>query len=115
MPVILDIIETVFFSLIAVAFLFLVYLSMAKRSWAAKDYMGIMRAFLFLCFVWVSGAVIMHLLEFRFNEFFSSVLESFWSIATYLLSGFEDRGPMTGAGRIAAVLVMIGGFQSLLT
>ena len=109
MPVILDLIETIFFSLVAVAFLFLVYLSMARRSWASKDYMGILRAFLFLCFVWVSGAVIMHLLEFRFNQFFTSVLESFWSIATYLLSGFEDRGPVTGPGRTAAVLIMIGG------
>ncbi|MGC8894635.1 MAG: NAD-binding protein [candidate division WOR-3 bacterium] len=106
---ILDIVETIFFSLIALGFLFLVYLSMARKSWAAKDYMGILRAFLFLCFVWVFGAVIMHLLEFRFNHFFSSVLESFWSIATYLLSGFEDRGPNTGPGRAAAVLIMIGG------
>ncbi len=109
LPVILDIIETILFSLTALGFLFLVYLSMAKKSWAAKDYMGILRAFLFLCFVWVSGAVVMHLLEFRFNQFFSSVLESFWSIATYLLSGFEDRGPNTGPGRTAAVLIMIGG------
>lgn len=109
MPVILDIIETILFSLTALAFLFLVYLSMTRKSWAAKDYMGILRAFLFLCFVWVSGAVAMHLLEFRFNQFFSSVLESFWSIATYLLSGFEDRGPNTGPGRTVAVLIMIGG------
>jgi len=109
LPVIIDILETVFFSLLAAAFLFLVYLSMAKKSWAAKDYMGIVRAFFFLCFVWVSGAVVMHFLEFRFNRSFSSVLESFWSIATYLLSGFEDRGPNTGPGRTAAVLIMIGG------
>jgi voltage-gated potassium channel len=109
LPVMVDIVQTVIFTLVAAAFLFLVYLSMARRSWASKDYMGILRAFLFLCFVWVSGAVAMHLLEFRANQFFSSVLESFWSIATYLLSGFEDRGPMTGAGRTAAVLVMIGG------
>ncbi|MEO0180235.1 MAG: NAD-binding protein [candidate division WOR-3 bacterium] len=106
---ILDIVETILFSLLALGFLFLVYLSMARRSWASKDYMGILRAFFFLCFVWVSGAVAMHLLEFRFNQFFSSVLESFWSIATYLLSGFEDRGPNTGPGRTAAVLIMIGG------
>ncbi len=51
----------------------------------------------------------MYLAEHEGNRFFATPSQSFWSMAVYLLSGFEDREPVTGPGRLLGVLFMMGG------
>jgi hypothetical protein len=50
-----------------------------------------------------------YFLEHRLNEHFSTVVESFWSITVYLLSGLEGRAPLTAAGRVVATLGLLLG------
>lgn len=43
------------------------------------------------------------------NESFSNFFESIWSTIVYLLSGLEDRGPITNSGRaISAFIFLVG-------
>lgn len=48
-------------------------------------------------------------LEHRVNRHFSTLHEAFWSITVYLLSGLEDRAPLTDPGRFVAALGLLLG------
>ena len=50
-----------------------------------------------------------YLAETRVNANFQSVFESLWSIVLYILSGLEDRGPVTIGGRIFATIALLAG------
>jgi len=50
----------------------------------------------------------MFLFEKGVNHYFSNIGKSFWSSIVYLLSGFEDREPVTTGGRIFSILIFIG-------
>lgn len=62
--------------------------------------------FLFISMGCILGA---YLVEHRFNPYFSGLLESGWSIAVYMVSGLEDRNPVTFAGKLFAVVAMLSG------
>ncbi len=57
--------------------------------------------------LYVIGAVAMFYCERYSNRSFESVGESFWSITIYVLSGFEDRPPVTWPGRVTSILIFI--------
>jgi len=63
-------------------------------------------AIIFAC-LYVIGTLAMYFCERYQNRSFESVSESFWSITVYLFSGFEDRYPVTWAGRVISVLIFV--------
>lgn len=71
-----------------------------------QRHMHIRLVIIFVC-LYVLGAMAMYFFERYNNRSFESVGESFWSIAIYVLSGFEDRYPVTLAGRITSVFILI--------
>lgn len=58
--------------------------------------------------LFIIGTVGMYLFERRVNENFTNLGKSFWSSLVYLLSGFEDREPITTEGRIFSIFIFIG-------
>ena len=51
-------------------------------------------------------ALATYLLESTANSNFSNLYQSIWSMMTWLLSGFEDRPPLTAGGRVGSVLFL---------
>ncbi len=60
-------------------------------------------------FLLAASAVVTWASERHYNDNFSTIPETIWSVAVYLLSGFEDRAPITLYGRLASILVMVSG------
>ncbi len=60
----------------------------------------------FVC-LYILGAVAMFFCERYNNRCFESVGEAFWSITIYMLSGFEDRYPVTWPGRVLSILIFV--------
>jgi len=60
----------------------------------------------FAC-LYIIGTLVMFLCERYNNRSFESIPESFWSITIYVLSGFEDRYPVTWLGRVVSVFIFI--------
>ncbi len=87
--------------------------SVRREALAEREGIGMVRAGFLMGLVWMWGAVLMFLAEHRANEAFATPLRSFWSMAVYLLSGFEDRGPVTGIGRFLGTLFMLGGVSAV--
>jgi TRAP transporter TAXI family solute receptor len=107
-------------------FLFLIFLYItAKQKWRKNAYVRLFRIILVLGCFWIIGTFFMHYFEHQVSENFLTIWDSFWSIATYLFSGFEDKFPVTPLGKAVSVFLMIGGigliafftaeFASLLT
>ena len=65
------------------------------------------RLFIIFACLYVIGTLAMFFCERYNNRFFESLPESFWSITIYMLSGFEDRYPVTWPGRIISILIFI--------
>jgi hypothetical protein len=61
---------------------------------------------IFVC-LYVIGTLAMFFCERYQNRSFETVGESFWSITIYVLSGFEDRYPVTWHGRVISILIFI--------
>lgn len=61
---------------------------------------------IFVC-LYVLGTLAMFFCERYNNTSFESLAESFWSITIYMLSGFEDRYPVTWPGRVISILIFI--------
>ena len=57
------------------------------------------------CFV--LGTVGMYLVERNTNTCFASLGQAFWSSTVYILSGFEDRAPITMGGKIISIFIFI--------
>lgn len=57
--------------------------------------------------LFVIGTLGMYFFERRVNENFMDIYQSFWSSMVYLLSGFEDRAPVTTHGRIMSIFIFI--------
>ncbi len=104
-----ELVELAGFAAAGALFLALLRESSRRRRWADLPSIGMLRAGLVMGLVWSWGAAAMYLAEQRANEFFASPSNAFWSMAVYLLSGFEDREPVTGLGRLLGVLFMLGG------
>ncbi len=58
--------------------------------------------------LFVIGTVGMYLFERGVNDNFINLGQSFWSSLVYLLSGFEDREPVTIEGRVFSIFIFIG-------
>jgi TRAP transporter TAXI family solute receptor len=61
---------------------------------------------IFIC-LYVLGTLAMFFCERYNNRSFESLSESFWSITIYMLSGFEDRYPVTWPGRVISILIFV--------
>jgi len=61
---------------------------------------------IFVC-LYVVGTLAMFFCERFNNTSFETLGESFWSITIYMLSGFEDRYPVTWPGRVISILIFI--------
>lgn len=61
---------------------------------------------IFVC-LYIIGTLAMFFCERYNNKSFETVSESFWSITIYVLSGFEDRYPVTWPGRLISILIFI--------
>lgn len=59
--------------------------------------------------VLIPATVILYYQEHNINEYFSNIFESGWSIVVYLVSGFENRAPLTNGGKVIAVVGIMGG------
>ena len=53
------------------------------------------------------GAILLHFFERNVNRPFETLPESFWSATAYIVSGFEDRPPVTSGGRVISVLMFV--------
>lgn len=87
---------------------YLVLRTYAPRA-RRHSHIKLLRLLYLLVIIWATGASVMYAVEGPVNENFGSISESAWSIATYLLSGFEDKYPATSVGRILALIILIGG------
>jgi len=72
----------------------------------AERHIHVRLSIIFVC-LYVIGTLAMFFCERYNNRFFESLSESFWSITIYMLSGFEDRYPVTWPGRIISILIFI--------
>jgi len=61
---------------------------------------------IFVC-LFILGTLAMYFCERYNNTSFETLGESFWSITIYMLSGFEDRYPVTWPGRVISILIFI--------
>ncbi len=61
---------------------------------------------IFIC-LYVLGTLTMYFFERYNNTSFDTLGESFWSITIYMLSGFEDRYPVTWPGRVISIFIFI--------
>lgn len=61
---------------------------------------------IFVC-LFVLGTLAMYFCERYNNTSFDTLGESFWSITIYMLSGFEDRYPVTWPGRVISIFIFI--------
>lgn len=62
-------------------------------------------AVLVSCFV--VGTVGMYFAERSLNSDFATIGDAFWSSTVYVLSGFEDRPPITTGGRVISIFVFV--------
>lgn len=53
------------------------------------------------------GTVILYLAEYKTNAYFEHLPDAFWSVTIYVLSGFEDRPPISLLGRIISVFIFL--------
>ncbi|MBE0535011.1 MAG: TAXI family TRAP transporter solute-binding subunit [Phycisphaerae bacterium] len=80
------------------------YRSLIRR--VAQEHVHLRLIIIFTC-LYAIGTLAMYFCERHNNKCFESVGESFWSIIIYVLSGFEDRYPVTWPGRIVSVLILV--------
>jgi len=109
----MNLVELVAFGAGGLAFLLMMRESVRRERYAEQEAIGIARAGMLMGLVWSWGAALMFLAEHRSNTAFATPLTAFWSMAVYLLSGFEDRGPVTALGRFLGVLFMLGGVSAV--
>jgi len=72
----------------------------------AQEHIHLRLVAIFVC-LYTLGALAMFFCERYNNKAFESLGESFWSIAVYILSGFEDRPPVTWLGRVVSILIFV--------
>lgn len=90
-------------------FLVLIFYAVKYRSLIrryAHSHLQLKLIVIFIC-LYTIGTLAMYFCERSSNKCFETVGESFWSIIIYVLSGFEDRYPVTWPGRIVSVLILV--------
>ncbi len=71
-----------------------------------QRHMQLRLGIIFVC-LYVLGTLAMFFCERYHNRSFESLSESFWSITIYMLSGFEDRYPVTWPGRVLSIMIFV--------
>jgi len=66
-----------------------------------------LKIFVIFCGFFTTGTIGMYLFEKGVNENFSNLFEAFWSAVVYLISGFEDRDPITVGGKFMSIFIFI--------
>lgn len=89
---------------LAIAAFIFRYRSILRRI--AQRHIHIRLAAIFIL-LYVLGTVAMYLCERYNNHYFDTLGESFWSITIYVLSGYEDRPPVTLLGRIVSIFIFV--------
>ncbi len=94
-----------YFSLLLILFLFVKFRKFIFKQIQKNIYVRLIVVFLI---IFIIGTIGMYFFERKVqNENFLSLYESVWSSTVYLLSGFEDRSPITIGGRIMSVFILI--------
>ncbi len=92
-------------TLLLVALFYIVkYRALIRR--VTQRHIHIKLLVMFVC-LYVMGTLVMFFFERYNNRCFESLGESFWSITIYMLSGFEDRYPVTWPGRVISILIFV--------
>ena len=72
----------------------------------------IIKVLIILIFIWISGSLIISLVESENPEGFNNVGNSlWWTIVTMTTVGYGDMAPQTFAGRIFAIIIMLTGIS----
>jgi uncharacterized protein len=69
----------------------------------------VIRTLSLLVVIWLIGSLLMYYCERSDNVSFANLKESSLSILVYLFSGLEDRAPITDAGWLGAVIMLLSG------
>ncbi len=94
-----------YLSLLLILFLFIKFRNFIFTQIKKNIYVRLVVVFLI---IFIIGTIGMYFFERKVqNENFLSLYESVWSSTVYLLSGFEDRSPITIGGRIMSVFILI--------
>ncbi len=94
-----------YLSLLLILFFFIKFRKLIFTHIRKNIYVRLIVVFLI---VFIIGTIGMYFFERKVqNENFLSLYESVWSSTVYLLSGFEDRAPITVGGRIMSVFILI--------
>jgi len=101
-----DYLPTILWSLACLIILGYVIKYRAAIRRIARRHIHVRLILAFVC-LYILGAVAMFFCERYNNRCFESVGESFWSITIYMLSGFEDRYPVTWPGRVLSILIFV--------
>jgi TRAP transporter TAXI family solute receptor len=98
-------------------FFIVLLFTLNRARWRRHSYVGLVRILVLIGCFWIIGAFLLHWFEKDKNENFISIKDSFWSMATYLLSGYEDKYPVTETGKwISIILITVGiGLMALFT
>ncbi len=64
---------------------------------------------LIVIIIWILGSAGLYVFEHNVNENFDSLAKSFWSTIVYLISGFENKEPITPYGQVVAILILAVG------
>ena len=89
---------------LVVLFYAIKYRSIIRR--VTQRHIHVRLAITFIC-LYVVGTLAMFFCERYNNRSFESIGEAFWSITIYILSGFEDRYPVTWPGRVISILIFV--------
>lgn len=97
---------TIIWSCVCLVALFQVikYRSAIRRF--AQNHIHVRLVLIFVC-LYIIGTLAMFFCERYNNKSFESLGESFWSITIYVLSGFEDRYPVTWPGRVISIMIFV--------
>ncbi|MCK4998450.1 MAG: TAXI family TRAP transporter solute-binding subunit [Anaerohalosphaera sp.] len=101
-----DYIPTMIWSGVFLAVLFYVIKKRSAIRRFAQQHIHFRLVIIFVC-LYLIGTLAMFFSERYNNKSFESIGESFWSITIYVLSGFEDRYPVTLMGRLISILIFI--------
>jgi len=101
-----DYLPTILWSLACLIILGYVIKYRAAIRRLARRHIHVRLILAFVC-LYILGAVAMFFCERYNNRCFESVGEAFWSITIYMLSGFEDRYPVTWPGRVLSILIFV--------
>ena len=72
----------------------------------------IIKVLIILIFIWISGSLIISLVESENPQGFNNVGNSlWWTIVTMTTVGYGDMAPQTFTGRIFAIIIMLSGIS----